>query len=113
MARVLLGDFGTIVRLGLGEVLEEEGVQLVGEEMSSHNVVDRLIATLPDVVVLDMDDRSGGLDLARRIAREYPAIKVIACSSREPRMRVFPPFHRGESYDEHLLPERFVRAIKE
>lgn len=98
MPRVLIGDFGAIARLGLREFLDEEGFDLVAEEGGTGaDVLARLTEVRPDVVVIDLDDEDG-LANAERIVSEFPAVKVIACSSREPKMRVFPPFHHGESY---------------
>lgn len=109
MARVLMGDFGAIVRLGLWEIFEGTERDVVAEETATADLMERLVAALPDVVVLDLD--TDGIEgLARRIALEYPAVKVIACSSAEPVMRIFPPFHRGESYLSELSPDLLVEA---
>lgn len=110
MARVLIGAFESVLRLGLKESLIEEGVDVVAESSLSTDTLDRLIETLPDVVVVDL---ATGEQLARKIATEYPAIKVIACSSGEPKMRVFPRFHRGESYTTELSPAALVAAVKQ
>lgn len=109
MARVLMGDFGAIVRLGLWEIFEG-GSGVVAEEASTVDLMERLVAVAPDVVVLDLDT-DGVEELARHIALEYPAVKVIACSSAEPVMRIFPPFHRGESYLSELSPDLLVEAV--
>jgi DNA-binding NarL/FixJ family response regulator len=109
VARVLLGDFGAIVRLGLWDIFQE-GAEVVAEETAAGELVQRLVAALPDVVVLDLD-LEGVEQLARRIAMEYPAVKVIACSSASPVMRIFPPFHRGESYLSELSSDLLVDAV--
>ena len=88
MTRVLIGDFGSVLRLGLKELLDEEGFDVVAESTVSLGTLDRLVQSLPDIVVLELE---AGVGLATRIARDYPAVKVIACSSVEPRMRIFPP----------------------
>ncbi|MDQ3986710.1 MAG: response regulator [Actinomycetota bacterium] len=111
MARVLLGDFGAIARLGLREFLEEDGVDIVAEDSKSENVLQRLNEARPDVVVVDLDDE-GGLEVASRIASAYPAVKVIACSSEKPMMVVFPAFHHGEFFDSDLSPELLMEAIR-
>jgi hypothetical protein len=50
-------------------------------------------------------------DLAGEITSEFPAIKVIACSCEEPVMRVFPPFHHGESYASKLSASLLALAL--
>jgi hypothetical protein len=42
----------------------------------------------------------------------FPAVTVIACSSAEPIMRVFPPFHHGESYCAPFTPVLLAAAVK-
>lgn len=108
MRRVLLGDFGAIVRAGLDDLLRAQDVEVVHTDEAG--LLRQLVDALPDVVVLDLD-REGTADLVDRIVREFPALKVVACSSRRPRMRVYPPFHRGESYETVLDAESLVRAV--
>ncbi|MCA1704271.1 MAG: hypothetical protein LC808_13820 [Actinobacteria bacterium] len=110
MPHVLVGDFGAIVRLGLREIFEDERWDLVAEEIGNGEVVRRLIETMPDVVVLDLDV-TGTDSLARLIASDFPAVKVIACSSAKPVMRIFPPFHHGESYTTELDASRLIAAV--
>ena len=111
MARVLLGDFGAIVRLGLWDIFEERA-DLVTEETATSDIVESMLVMLPDVVVLDLDT-AGVEELARRIAVDFPAVKVIACSSARPEMKVFPPFHHGESYLAELDPTLLVEAVRD
>jgi CheY-like chemotaxis protein len=105
-----MGDFGAILRLGLWEILEGTGRDLVTEVSATAELMERLVATVPDVVVLDMDTE-GIEELAARIAQDYPAVKIIACSSVAPVMRIFPPFHHGESYLSDLSPDLLVEAV--
>ena len=111
MARVLIGDFGAIARLGLREFLDEEGFDVVAEKEAAESIMERLTKARPDVVVLDLDDVVG-IEMARRIASHFPAMKVIACSSNEPTMRVFPPFHHGESYVTELSRTLLAETVK-
>lgn len=111
MPRVLMGEFDAVVRLGLREIFDRDGSDVTTDETATSNILDRLVETLPDVVLLDLDN--DGIDeLARQIACRYPAVKVIACSSAKPAMRIFPPFHHGESYVSDLSPALLVDAVK-
>lgn len=111
MARVLLGDFGAIIRLGLRDIVDDEDRSIVAEETASGSILELLHTTLPDVVVLDLDSADSD-ELARRITADYPAVKVVACSSARPQMRIFPPFHRGESYTCELNPSALIDAVR-
>jgi DNA-binding NarL/FixJ family response regulator len=105
-----MGDFGAIVRLGLRDVLDSEGDRVATRETPNDQIVSGLLARPPDVVVLDLDSDDGPA-LASRIANEFPAVKVVACSALTPTMRVYPPFHNGESYAADLNPEILLDAV--
>jgi DNA-binding NarL/FixJ family response regulator len=109
--RVLIGDFGAIARLGLRELLDEQGFELVAEEEAAENLMDRLTEARPEVVVLNLDEAED-LVTAARIAAHFPAVKVIACSSTEPTMRIYPPFHHGESYVSELSRDLLAEAVR-
>ncbi len=111
MRRVMIGDFGMIARMGLRELLDEQGIEVVAETGGQGGIITRLSEVRPDVVLLDLDD-PGSNAVAQRISSTFPAIKVIACSSEEPVMRVFPPFHHGESYDSELSAALLALALK-
>jgi DNA-binding NarL/FixJ family response regulator len=108
---VLIGNFGAIARLGLREFLDEQGFEVVAEDTVTARIVDRLTEFRPDVVVLDLDTADGETTAAR-IASDFPAVKVIACSSEEPTMRIYPPFHRGESYLSELTPSVLAETVR-
>ncbi|GAA0897524.1 hypothetical protein [Virgisporangium aurantiacum] len=109
MTRVLMGDFSALHRLGLQDILRSDGIELV--EAADADVVDRLVEALPDVIVLDLDQHHV-LDLVYRIVYQFPSVKVVACSSAQPLMRIFPPLHYGESYTTDLDPALLASAVQ-
>jgi DNA-binding NarL/FixJ family response regulator len=109
MRRVLVGDFGALHRLGFESLLRLDGVQLV--QATGSTVVRRLVEAPPDVVVLDLDQWETA-ELVQWIVHRYPAVKVVACSSGRPMIRVFPPLHYGESYTTRLDPALLTSAIQ-
>ena len=110
MQRVLIGQFGTVARMGLRELLDGQGIEVVAEVDLTGEIVPSVSEVRPDVVVLDLDDERA-LGVAEEITSEFPAIKVIACSCEEPVMRVFPPFHHGESYASKLSAALLALAL--
>ena len=109
MRRILFGDFGGVERAGFDEVLRDERVEVLRTD--GRDLVDGLLDGLPDVVVLDLD-AAGTRELVQRLVREFPALKVVVCSTRRPVMRVYPPFHYGESYQVALEPDAFMSAVR-
>jgi AmiR/NasT family two-component response regulator len=74
--RVLLGDLAPIMAIGLRSVLEEEGIEVIGQESERGRIVRRSQRLQPDVVVLDLD-HDGATTLASEIRQVAPRAKVI------------------------------------
>jgi DNA-binding NarL/FixJ family response regulator len=74
--RVLLGDLAPIMAIGLQSVLEEEGIEVIGQESERGRIVSRTQRLQPDVVVLDLD-HDGATALASEIRQVAPRTKVI------------------------------------
>jgi DNA-binding NarL/FixJ family response regulator len=74
--RVLLGDLAPIMAIGLRTVLEEEGIEVIGQESDRTRIVRRSQRLQPDVVVLDLD-HDGATTLASEIRQVAPRTKVI------------------------------------
>jgi AmiR/NasT family two-component response regulator len=109
MTRVLMGDFSALHRLGLKDILMVDGIELM--ETAGVDVVGRLVEALPDVIVLDLDEETTSR-LVDQIVHQFPAVKVVACSSEHPRMCVFPPMHYGEFYESDLDPALLTSAVQ-
>jgi DNA-binding NarL/FixJ family response regulator len=63
MHRVLIGQFGTVARMGLRELLDGQGIEVVAEAESAEGIVSCVSEVRPDVVVIDLDDEEA-LDTA-------------------------------------------------
>ena len=111
MRRVLIGQFEEIPRKGLLRLLDEEGFRVVAEAATTSDVVQLVAQVRPDIVVLDLGD-PGTPAVATELTAEFPAVAVIAWSSGEPTMRVFPAFHHGESYTARLTAGALGAALK-
>jgi len=79
MIRVLLVDDHEIVRRGIAALLEaEEDLQVVGESATVRGTLDRVRATRPDVVVLDLHLPDGtGIELCRSIRSKHPRVRCL------------------------------------
>ncbi|SDE98137.1 response regulator receiver and ANTAR domain protein [Blastococcus fimeti] len=84
--RVLIAEDEALIRLDLKEMLEEEGYEVVAEVGDGQQAVDRAMALLPDLVILDIQmPVLDGLSAAEQIAsaRIAPVIVLTAFSQRE------------------------------
>ncbi len=80
--RVLLVDDHKMVRQGLTRLLQAEAdIEVVGEAVNGIEAIEKAHLLRPDVVILDVNmPEMDGIQAASRIAKEMPAVKVIALS---------------------------------
>jgi DNA-binding NarL/FixJ family response regulator len=76
--RVLLADDHDLFRRGLRTLLEEQGVQIVGEATDGSEAVMRVREHAPDVVLMDINmPVMSGVEATREIARIAPLTRVV------------------------------------
>ena len=82
MVRILIVDDHTLMRSGIRALLEKsDDLRVVGEAGDGHEAL-RLIGELtPQVVLMDISIPGlNGLDVAARVRKDYPAIRVVFLS---------------------------------
>jgi DNA-binding NarL/FixJ family response regulator len=102
--RVLLGNLEPMVRLGMIDVLQEEGIEVIGEEERPQALILMAGRLQPDAVVLDLLDRSSR-ELGERVRTASPETKVVLWSRDEDVMEVLDP---GST-----TPRRYFAAVPE
>jgi DNA-binding NarL/FixJ family response regulator len=76
--RVLIVDDHDLFRTGLRNLLEEQGVHVVGEASTGGEAVRSVQELAPDVVVMDLNmPGMGGVDATRHIAGVSPLTRVV------------------------------------
>jgi DNA-binding NarL/FixJ family response regulator len=76
--RVLLVDDHDLFRSGLRNLLEEEGVQIIGEAAAGQEAVEIVRELAPDVVVMDLNmPGMGGVEATRHISSVAPLTRVL------------------------------------
>jgi class 3 adenylate cyclase/CheY-like chemotaxis protein len=82
--RVALADDSVLLRQGIAQLLESEGIAVVLQVGDAESLLDRLAATDPHVVVVDVrmppTHTTEGLQAAEFIRSEYPDIGVLVLS---------------------------------
>lgn len=75
---VLLVEDHTIVRQGLKRLLEERGIDVVGEAGDGQEAVRMARELQPDFIVMDISlPKLNGIDATRKIKKELPEVSVI------------------------------------
>jgi DNA-binding NarL/FixJ family response regulator len=76
--RVLIVDDHDLFRSGLRNLLEEEGVQIVGEAAAGQEALGIVRELAPDVVVMDLNmPGMGGVEATRHISTIAPLTRVL------------------------------------
>jgi DNA-binding NarL/FixJ family response regulator len=76
--RVLLVDDHEIYRAGLRGLLEEQGIDIVGEASTGEQALEVVEAKHPNVVIMDLNMPGiGGIEATRRITTLAPLTRVI------------------------------------
>src|ERR1041384_1923791 len=76
--RVLLVDDHDLFRTGLRTLLEEQGVQIVGEAGSGHEALAIVREAAADAVGMDLNmPGMNGVEATRHIGREAPLTRVV------------------------------------
>jgi two-component system, NarL family, response regulator DevR len=71
--RVFLLDDHEVVRRGITDVLEADGIAVVGEAATAAEALRRIPATSPDVAILDARLPDGsGIDVCCEVVRRFP-----------------------------------------
>jgi AmiR/NasT family two-component response regulator len=88
--RILLGNLGPIMQMGMRRVLTEQGCEVVGQEDRPSAIVGEVHRLRPDVVVLDLDGGSAQ-QLGRLVAGASPETTVVLWAREEDLMEVIDP----------------------
>jgi DNA-binding NarL/FixJ family response regulator len=79
--RVVIADDHPYYRKGLARLLGESGVEVLADVPNGEAAIEAVLATAPDVVVMDLNMPGlSGLDATRRLAEQAPATRVLILS---------------------------------
>jgi two-component system nitrate/nitrite response regulator NarL len=114
MARIIILDDHTLFRVGLSEILKNEGFAVVGE-YSNFSQLKPLIPTLAaDLIFVDisLEDESG-LDVSKYIKHVNPKLKVIILSSHKEEFYVINALETGvDGYiHKNVEPAELVKGV--
>jgi two-component system response regulator DevR len=80
--RVFLLDDHDVVRRGLRDLLEGEGMEVVGEAGTAEEALSRIPPTRPEVAILDVRLPDGdGVEVCRDIRSNHPEIQCLMLTS--------------------------------
>jgi class 3 adenylate cyclase/DNA-binding NarL/FixJ family response regulator len=119
--RVALADDSVLLREGIAALLEEAGLEVVGQAGTAADLLDLIEATLPDVAIVDIrmppTKTDEGIRAAETIKSRHPQTGVLLLSSHVEVENALQLFGRETSGLGYLLKERvgdvheFVAAV--
>lgn len=110
--RVLLVENHAILRQGLKRLLEDEGIEVVGEAENGRAGVKLTEELLPDLVVMDISlPELGGIEATRQIRKYHPHIQVVMLTIHSQESYVYKALEAGANG--YLLKETAAEALIE
>jgi AmiR/NasT family two-component response regulator len=88
--RVMLGNLGPIARMGMRRLLNEDGIEVVGDGVPSVTISSEVERLQPDIVVLDLD-QTDSQQLSELVRMARPHTKVVLWALTEDVMEVIDP----------------------
>ncbi len=80
--RVLVADDAAFMRQMIREILEAEGLEVVGEAVDGVEAIDQFSKLHPDLVTMDIVmPRRSGIDAVKGILELDPHARVVMCSA--------------------------------
>jgi NarL family two-component system response regulator LiaR len=113
--RVMLADDHELVRRGLRAVLEEAGLDVVGDADGGEAALAMARELVPDILLLDMRMPDlDGIEVCRRLTKELPQVKVVILSSFSDDDDVFGALDAGASsyIMKDVSPDGLVGAVR-
>ncbi len=113
--KVILADDHALVREGLRRLLEDAGVQVIGEASDGHETLEMVAMLDPDVVLMDIGMPGlNGVEATRQIIRDHPHTAVIGLSAYSDKRFVMAMMHAGASgyLLKNSLSKEIVEALK-
>ena len=88
--RILVANSPKLMRdVILAALVDQPGIEIVGEVSDEEKIAQEVQATLPDLLVIALDQSERRPAICDRILREHPELRIIAVASREDRTLYF------------------------
>jgi two-component system chemotaxis response regulator CheY len=96
MAKILVVDDATLMRIMLKDLLVKGGHQVVGEAVNGVEAIEKYRRLVPDLVTMDITmPLMEGIEAVKLIRLEHPSAKIIMCSAMEQLAKVVQAIQEG------------------
>jgi len=88
--RILVANRPKLMReVVLAALADQPGIEIVGEVSDEAEILKQVHATLPDLLVIALDENEQRPAICDRLLREHPELRIIAVASRKDRTLYF------------------------
>ena len=88
--RVLVANRPKLMReVILSALVDQPGIEIFGEVSEEKDILPQVQATLPDLLVIALDEGEQQPAICERVLREHPELRIIAVASRKDRTLYF------------------------
>ena len=88
--RILVANHPRLMReVVVATLANQPGIEIVGEVTDRNDILPQVHATLPDLVVIGLDENEDRPPICDRVLREFPALRIIAVAARKDRTLCF------------------------
>jgi len=88
--RILVANRPKLMReVILTTLADQPGIEVVGEVSDESEILNQVHATLPDLLVIALDEDEERPTICDRVLREFPGVRIIAVASRKDRTLCF------------------------
>ncbi|MEG0132535.1 MAG: response regulator [Clostridium sp.] len=115
MAKVLIVDDATFMRMMVKDILEKNGYEVVGEAANGLKAIELYKSEKPDIVTMDITmPEMDGIEAVKQIKAFDPSAKIVMCSAMGQQSMVMDAIRAGAK-DFIVKPfqaDRVLEAIK-
>ena len=87
--RVLLVGDRDVLGPRLAALADQPGIEIVGEVSDEDEILEQVHATLPDLLVVALNENEQRPAICERVLRQHPDLRIIAVASRKDRTLYF------------------------
>lgn len=111
--RILVANTPKLMReVILATLMDQPDIEIIGEVANETEILPRVQATLPDLLVIALDETGVRPQICDRVLREYPAMRVLAVASCDDRTIYYWASLDIHSNDVEASPEGILHAVR-
>ena len=111
--RILVANAPRLMREAVVATLADQpDIEIVGEVSDEAEILTRVHATLPDLLVVALDESGARPQICDQVLREYPALRILAVASRKDRTICYWASFAIHSDDIESSPAGILSAVR-